>query len=71
MKLYYPIFDKKIESLQEKMEEMVVTHELIQQKTLRKPHLHFGEDKVEGIENIQNYLEDLHRDMQKGYYCNC
>lgn len=71
MKLYFPILDKKIESIQEKMEEMVVTHELIQKKSIEKPLLHFGKDKVEGIEAILNYLEDLHLDMQKGYFCNC
>lgn len=71
MKLYYPVFNPKIESLQEKMQEMVITHQLIHQKKLKKPFLKFGEDRVEGVEAILKYLEDLHLDMQKGYYCNC
>lgn len=53
------------------MIEMVVSHKLIERKKLKKPLLEFGEDRVEGVDEILAYLEDLHRDMKKGYYCTC
>lgn len=71
MKLYFPVLDEKIKALQEKMEDMVVTHELIERPSLKNVKLKFGEDKIEGVEAIQEYLEDLHLDMQKGYFCVC
>lgn len=71
MKLYFPILDEKIKTLQEKMEEMVVAHELIEKSSLKKVKLEFGKDRIEGVEAIQIYLDDLHRDMQKGYFCVC
>ena len=71
MKLFYPVLDNKIKTLKEKMIEMVVTHQLIERKNNKKPLLEFGQDRVEGVEKILAYLEDLHQDMQKGYYCAC
>ncbi|MDB4443242.1 MAG: hypothetical protein P8M17_05715 [Saprospiraceae bacterium] len=71
MKLYYPVFDEKIKTLEEKMIEMVVSHKLIFRKKLNEPTLEFGEDRVEGVDKIMSYLEDLHRDIQKGYFCGC
>lgn len=71
MKLYYPLLNAKIKNLEEKMIEMVVSHKLIERKKLKKPLLEFGEDRVEGVDEILAYLEDLHRDMKKGYYCTC
>lgn len=71
MKLYFQTFDERIKSVKEKMEEMVVAHELVTQKDLSIPLLEFGSDRVEGVEDILKYLEDLHLDMQKGYYCAC
>ncbi len=71
MKLYYSILDKKIKTLEEKMIEMVVSHELVERKKMKLPLLEFGQDRVEGVDEILAYLEDLHRDMKKGYYCAC
>ena len=71
MKLYYPVLDEKIKTLEEKMIEMVVKHELVLRKKIKKPLLEFGQDRVEGAEEILAYLEDLHGDMKKGYYCAC
>lgn len=71
MKLYYPVLDEKIKTLEEKMIEMVVSHKLVLRKKIKQPFLEFGEDRVEGADEIMTYLEDLHRDMQKGYFCAC
>lgn len=71
MKLYYPVLDEKIKTLEEKMIEMVVSHKLILRKKIKQPLLEFGEDRIEGVEEIMDYLEDLHRDIQKGYFCGC
>lgn len=71
MKLYYPIFNEKIDSLKEKMEEMVISHQLVERPDNPKLLLEFGKDRIEEFEAIQNYLEELHRDMQLGYYCAC
>ncbi|MFK8009716.1 MAG: hypothetical protein AB8H03_25405 [Saprospiraceae bacterium] len=71
MKLYYPVLDEKIKTLEEKMVEMVVSHQLILRKKIKLPLLEFGGDRVEGADEIMVYLEDLHRDMQKGYFCAC
>ncbi len=71
MKLYYPVFDEHIKNLEEKMIEMVVSHKLVERKKIKKPFLEFGQDRVEGVDEILAYLEDLHRDMKKGYYCAC
>lgn len=71
MKLYYSKLDGKIRTIEEKMVEMVVAHELVEQKKIKQPLLEFGQDKVEGVSAILDYLEDLYRDMKKGYYCAC
>lgn len=71
MKLYYSVLDEKIKTLEEKMIEMVVSHKLIERKKIKKPLLEFGQERVEGVDEILVYLEDLHRDMRKGYYCAC
>lgn len=71
MKLYYPVLDEHIKNLEEKMIEMVVSHKLVELKKIKKPFLEFGQDRVEGVNEILAYLEDLHRDMKKGYYCAC
>jgi len=71
MKLYYPILDGKIKTIEEKMIEMVVSHQLILRKKNKQPLLEFGQDRVEGVDEIMAYLEDLHRDMKKGYFCAC
>lgn len=71
MKLYYSKFDEKIRTIEEKMVEMVVAHELVEQQQIKRPRLEFGQDSVEGEQAILDYLEDLYRDMKKGYYCAC
>lgn len=71
MKLYYPVLDEKVKTLEEKMIEMVVSHQLVLRKKIKQPLLEFGEDRVEGADEIMTYLEDLYRDMQKGYFCAC
>ena len=71
MKLYYPVLDEKVKTLEEKMIEMVVSHQLVLRKKIKQPLLEFGKDRVEGADEIMTYLEDLYRDMQKGYFCSC
>lgn len=71
MKLYYSVLDEKVKTLEEKMIEMVVSHQLILRKKSKQLLLEFGEDRVEGADEIMAYLEDLHRDMRKGYFCAC
>jgi hypothetical protein len=71
MKLYYPVLNEKVSTLEEKMIEMVVTHKLIERKKIKKPFLEFGQERVEGVDEILAYLEDLHREMKKGYHCAC
>lgn len=71
MKLYHSTLDEKITTIEEKMIDMVVAYELIEQKKLSEPRLTFGSDEIKGYKNIIAYLEDLHRDMEKGYFCSC
>lgn len=59
----YPLYNTAVQQWKEKLEELVVAFQLIENKTIECPVLTDHEMVVRGEEDIYQFLQDLEKDV--------
>jgi hypothetical protein len=69
--LHYPPMTDKIANWQDRLERMVIEHQLVPQEELTEPQLQYGEDFIQGTASIDAYLDKLEDLVKSWYECRC
>jgi len=69
--LSYPLLTPRVQCWQQRLEEMVLAHELCLQPELASPCLENGQDQAQGEASIEAYLYELEQLLKQWYACRC
>jgi hypothetical protein len=69
--LFYPELTPRITHWQQRLEEMVLPHQLCPQPGLTLPYLENGADLLQGESSIERYLDELEHILKQWYACQC
>ena len=59
----FPIENEKVQEWRKLLEELVVTHKMEEDRSIKQPILEEDDQKVIGEKSIQEYLDDLKKSV--------
>ncbi|RME92168.1 MAG: hypothetical protein D6772_17235 [Bacteroidetes bacterium] len=71
IKLQIPRKEEPFLSLVDVLTELALAHQVQTVRRLPQPVLTDGSHRVEGIEAIKKYLEEMREELQHWWYCAC
>ena len=71
MELHYSENTAEIINIVERLTQMSLAFKRVESAHDIEPSIVDGSKKYSGIENMNNYLDQLDREKEQWYYCNC
>jgi len=71
MKLIYSIASKDTDTIIERLEGLSLAHTLVVDPTIQETQIVDGSKSYIGVEKINVYIDQLDREKEQWYYCNC
>lgn len=71
IKITYPIYNSQVQTWESTLEELVMSHQLIENKNIEIPELANNKEQIKGYQAIQKYIEELTEFQTVWFSCAC
>ena len=71
MELHFSEKTEKVRNIEDRIKKMTLAYKIVTNQDVIQPAIVDGSKEYLGIDNMNIYLDQLDREKEQWYYCNC